>query len=129
MTLPQPRSAPMCEHRAAITATVPLLARKATNWRPRMRLERGRLRASPRQSKYHDAGYSGKELSGGGEAELFGPIESLPLLRPLMSKSRLSDKALGCDSVPEPKRVLAKGQAFREAVELALRRERTKLAP
>jgi len=60
----------MCEQRAAMTAIFPLRVWKATNCRPRIRLECGFLKSLARQNKYHEAGYAGKELMGGGVTEL-----------------------------------------------------------
>src|SRR4051812_16851097 len=86
MTFPQPRSAPMCEQCAASTVTFPLCARNATRLRPRIRFESGLTKSLARQNKYHEAGWAGKQLTGGGTAELLACTTSC-LMRLLMNET------------------------------------------
>ena len=86
ITLPQPKSAPMCEQCAPMTQIFPLRVRKATSCRPRMRLDSGFVSSCAWQNKYHEAGCAGKLLAGGGGSEKPVVSESGFWMRLLMTK-------------------------------------------
>src|SRR5580765_221166 len=111
-TVPQPRSAPMCEQCAAMTTTFPRCVRKPTSCRPRIRLAYGFSKSSERQNRYHEAGYAGKRLIGGGAVGIPGLTDSGFLLRLFMSKLNVSGTALTHACLPDSGRVKREWQVF-----------------